>query len=548
MDRPNIIQALNDPDILGCLGMTGPSWNTAHVIMRAGYGLTLMPDEVELFRQTTGLEEYNPPKGGWGRVVIIAGRQSGKSRIGAAVAAYESIFPTAGGSNLRTVLVAQDQESLKGVLFAYVKEPFESGAPLESELSGNITATMIPLNTGVVIRAYPCSSKAVRGPRAQVVILDEWAFYRSSTGEALERKVDEATRFSLLTTNGKQWIISSPYDTESELHKLHEQYYGVPNDHTLIFQVPTEVMNPTISADTLAKLRAQDPDAAEAELDAKFRKGVSALFDMTNVQACVDTNRTERAPADDVSQYFAFVDCASGTKTDLDNYAVAIAHADRKTRKVIIDAVRYWKPPYDPKTVTKEVAAFVKTYRVNTVHGDKVALGFIGGEFRDSNITYTVTEGTEQTASSLILNLLPMVNARGVVLLDQPDVLSEFRTVKRVLRAGGLDRTDHPRGTHDDALVCISGAAYFAYKTISGSGYGGVTAITRDTMGNVYVNGQVQGERPRRAIYGDDPRGETLPEKLHQWNGRDCPCNQPVGCATPQTCWVWKSELRKGTA
>jgi len=235
MNRPTITEALNDPDILGCLGMAGPSWSTAHVIMRAGYGLVLMPEEEKLFCQITGLEEYNPPKGGWGRIVLISGRQGGKSKIASAIVEYESMYPTAEGANLRTILVAQDLESLKSVLLAYVKEPFESGGPLEYLLTGNMTATSIPLNTGVVIRAFPCSSRAVRGPRAQVAVMDEWAFYRTSTGEPLEKKVAEAVRYSLLTTNGKQWIISSPYDEGSELHKLHEQYFGVPNDHTIIF-------------------------------------------------------------------------------------------------------------------------------------------------------------------------------------------------------------------------------------------------------------------------------------------------------------------------
>src|SRR6266852_4700115 len=253
MDRPSIIEALEDEELLGCLGMGAPSWRTWHVILRAAYGLVLMPDEVETFCEITGLKEYAPPPGGWRRVVVIAGRQSGKTMAISAVVDYESLFPTAEGANLRAVLVAQDQESLKATLFAYAKQPFEG--PLADNVLGS-TTTSIRLDSGVTIRAYPCSSRAIRGPRAAVVALDEFAFYRTATGEPLEKKVAESARYSLLTTNGKAWIISSPYDEGSELYRLYELFYAKANDGTIVFQAPTSLLNPTISQATLDALRA----------------------------------------------------------------------------------------------------------------------------------------------------------------------------------------------------------------------------------------------------------------------------------------------------
>src|SRR6267378_2096221 len=124
-ERPTIIEALEDPDTLGCLEMTGESWSTWHVILKASYGLALTLVEIETFKEITGLDEYNPPPGGWRRVVIIAGRQSGKSSAVAAIADYESIYPRVEGENLRAVLVAQDMESLKGTMFAYARAPFD---------------------------------------------------------------------------------------------------------------------------------------------------------------------------------------------------------------------------------------------------------------------------------------------------------------------------------------------------------------------------------------------------------------------------------------
>jgi hypothetical protein len=63
------------------------------------------------------------------------------------------------------------------------------------------------------------------------------------------------------------------------------------------------------------------------------------------------------------------------------------------------------------------------------------------------------------------------VNAKSVVLLDRDDVLAEFRMVDRVLSMGGVERTSHPRGTHDDAVVCMAGVFAFVYRTIARPGW-----------------------------------------------------------------------------
>jgi hypothetical protein len=502
MNRPTIIEALEDTDLLGCLEMSGDSWGTWHVILKAAYGLPLDSDELPIFTEITGLSEYNPPDGGWRRVVIIAGRQSGKSSVIGAVVDYDSLFPLVEGANLRAVLVAQDQEALKSVLFSYAKRPFENG-PLEDSLDGKITSVTIPLDNGVTIRAYPCSSKAIRGPRAIGVYLDEFAFYRSSSGEPLEKKVSDAARYSLLTTGGKTWIISSPYDEGSELHRLYEQHYGKANETTIVFQAPTELLNPTISEATLDAIRSEDPDAAAAELDAQFRKGLSKLFDMANVQACVDIGRTERAPMDGV-KYVGFVDAASGTRAGLDRYTIGVGHMDKGLGRVVIDTVRVWHPPFNPQTVTAEAAAIFRAYGIVKVHGDKLALGYVGAEFAGHRILYEPTEGTDQTASAMILNLLPGVNANQISLLDQADVLAEFKTIDRVLTSGGVQKTSHPRGTHDDALVAIAGVFKFGYRKLTSQAAVGAVRVTTAERAQAYFEnkGRPTGMSPQYAPSG----------------------------------------------
>jgi hypothetical protein len=44
------------------------------------------------FCKHTGRSKYDPPPDGWKELVVIVGRQSGKTRIGSLIASYESAF------------------------------------------------------------------------------------------------------------------------------------------------------------------------------------------------------------------------------------------------------------------------------------------------------------------------------------------------------------------------------------------------------------------------------------------------------------------------
>ena len=55
---------------------------------------------------------------------------------------------------------------------------------------------------------------------------------------------------------------------------------------------------------------------------------------------------------------------------------MAIAHASGgfdPEAKCVVDAVRAWKPPFNPSGATEEAAAFLKAYGVCQVTGDRYA-------------------------------------------------------------------------------------------------------------------------------------------------------------------------------
>src|SRR5687767_759095 len=86
-----IVDTLRDPRLLGALPAfrNSATWIRWQVFLKAVYGLPLDADELAIFRHHTGRVTYAPPPGGWREVVCIVGRQSGKTRIAATIAAHE---------------------------------------------------------------------------------------------------------------------------------------------------------------------------------------------------------------------------------------------------------------------------------------------------------------------------------------------------------------------------------------------------------------------------------------------------------------------------
>ena len=72
------------------------------------------------------------------------------------------------------------------------------------------------------------------------------------------------------------------------------------------------------------------------------------------------------------TRYGAFVDPAGGSGPDA--MTLAIAHKARRDDRIIIDAVREMRPPFNPTVVVDEFAELLKSYEVTEVVGALVLL------------------------------------------------------------------------------------------------------------------------------------------------------------------------------
>jgi len=441
-----IIQTVEERQLFGGLPAFKnlKTWETWFVVLKATYGLPLNRHERRLFEKHTG-RSYNPPPGGYAELIIIVGVQSGKSTMAGVFMGYAALT---GQPGTHAIGVCQDHRGAMRVLLRYARQPFEELSLFKEEVL-RTTADTLELKNGVCLSAYPCRPQAVRGLRACIMVVDELAFFTSTDGRPIDSEMLRVARGRLATTGGKLIVISSPYGQAGALWDLHRKHYGQEHSSTLVWQASAPDMNPTLPNDYLARMQQDDPDAYRSEVLGEFRTGLSTFLDTEAVQSCVAVGVKEVAPVAGRA-YAAFCDPSGGRR---DRFTLAIAHAEGD--HAVLDAIRFWTPPFNPSGVIAEAAAFLKTYRIHQVQGDRYGGEFPVEQFRLHGVTYTASE---RDRSAIYLDLLPLINSQRALLLEHPDLLKELRGLERRRGTSGRDRVDHRPGTHDDVANAAAGA------------------------------------------------------------------------------------------
>jgi hypothetical protein len=87
--------------------------------------------------------------------------------------------------------------------------------------------------------------------------------------------------------------------------------------------------------------------------------------------------------------------------------------------------------------------------------GDRWGGEFLRAEFVKHGIAYTPSELTK---ADIFRELLSLLNAARVELLDLGRLRGQLVALERRARSGGRDLVDHPPGGHDDVANAAAGA------------------------------------------------------------------------------------------
>lgn len=456
----NIIEAIRDENLFQpFLGGDLDTWRNWIVALRIVYGFDISRSRRnrDVARQCTGRDPREFPKRGFSTSLFLTGRRSGKSRTAAIIGAYEAVLA---GHEVKlskgehgVVIICAPSKSQGRIVKDYLRSIFEAPI-LHAEVVAE-TKEGFQLASGTRIEIQAGDWRTIRGFTVLAAIVDEACFF----GYGAESKVKSDTELvralkpSLSTVQGKLICISSPYARKGWCYNQYRKNYGNDAGKVLVWNCPSRTMNPTLPQSEVDEAIEEDLQAAKSEYLGEFRDDVAEFIPRSIIEGLVIPGRKE-IPRESGRTYLAFVDVSGGRSDDA---ALAIAH--RVDRKVVIDLLRRYRPPFNPHLVVGRMAEELKKYHIRQVVGDNYAGEYTSRAFEGCGIHY---RKADKPKSVLYAELLPRLCSGEIELLDDEALVSQLAGLERRTRSGGRDIIDHPPGFHDDLANAIAGVAEVA--------------------------------------------------------------------------------------
>jgi hypothetical protein len=446
-----LAECLRDPNLFG-RHFRGASWAAWKTFLAALFAENPRGLDLATYRAMTGRTAW--PASPFTEAALIVGRRGGKSRILALIATFLACFrdyaPYLAPGEVATIAVLAADRNQARAIFRFVSGLLRA-VPLLQPLIVRSDAETIELRNRVTIEITTASFRSARGYSYAAVLADEVAFWRSDeTSANPDVEIMRALRPGLASIPGAMLLIAScPYAKRGELYAAFRRHYGKDDARVLVWKASTEAMNPALDKAIIKEAYDSDPEAARAEYGAEFRDDLADFVTRETVDAVTMWGRSELPPQVGVA-YSAFCDPSGGIS---DAMVLTIGHLGRNA-VCIQDALLEVRPPFDPERAVAQCAALCRGYDVATIIGDKYAGEWPVARFRERGIEFIQSA---KPKSDLYGDLLPLLNARRVELLDNPRLSAQLAGLERRTARSGRDSIDHAPGGHDDLANATAG-------------------------------------------------------------------------------------------
>ncbi len=437
-----VVQAMRDANLFGP-HFGGPTWDTWRAFLGALFGLKLNAKQLAAYRQYTGRSTapVEPFREAW----VIAGRRAGKSRVAALVAVYLAALkdwrPYLAPGEVATVMVLAADRRQARVVFRYCRALL-TDVPLLRPLLIGETREALTLSNGVALEIHAISQARTRGYTLAAALLDEVCFWPTGDLATSDGEIVQALRPALATLPGSLLLaISSPWAKRGIAYEMHARHHGVDESPVLTWQAESTAMNPALDAAVVTQAMAADELAARTEWGAAWRDDISGYIGREQLAAVTVPGRVSLPPVAGV-QYVGGLDAAGGSGSD--SMTLGIAHA--VDGRAILDLVVERRPPFSPQGVAAEFSAILKQYGISRALADRYGGDWPVEAFARHGVR---VEPCQRNRSECYLELLPLLTAQRVELLDDARLLGQLAALER--RAGRLkDVIDHQPSQHDD--------------------------------------------------------------------------------------------------
>jgi hypothetical protein len=183
-----------------------------------------------------------------------------------------------------------------------------------------------------------CSSNALRGRNAIIVILDEMAFFidkdnsRFSGGEVYKALTPSMASFG---KDGKVVCLSSPYAKFGRFYERYMESFNEP-DYALMFRMYTALANPTVPSEILRAAYRRDRSSFMCEYGGDFSDRVTAWVELeSELKKCVVSKPPPTKGKPDTPYYM-------GIDLGFQNDGTSIAIVHREGKKVVLDHADVW--------------------------------------------------------------------------------------------------------------------------------------------------------------------------------------------------------------
>jgi hypothetical protein len=152
----------------------------------------------------------------------------------------------------------------------------------------------------IKVRAYPCTTRAARGPSNYFVALDEFQFFRSTkdtnSADMYKAATPSTAQFAppedVETPDSKVMVISSPSTKVGKMYDLHTTALdGGAASGIFMIRLSTVEMNPRIPRAKLAQEKKENPETFKAEWGGQFLDGVGSYIPEVKFNFAVDPER-----------------------------------------------------------------------------------------------------------------------------------------------------------------------------------------------------------------------------------------------------------------
>ena len=293
---------------------------------------------------------------GFGNAVLYVGRRGGKSQIVSGIGCTmlrdlltiddpQNYYQIRGGSGIDFTLIGTDDES-SNRLYAKMRADVNDCKFFDTFLkySGTDAMTFVStadrerrnIESSIKVAAFPCTTRAARGPSSFLVAFDEFQFFRSSKDANSDDLYKSATPSTaqFAPPDDPEWpdskilVISSPGTRSGKMFELHKTALENGVDSNIFtLRCSTAEMNPRIPKAKLAQEYTDNKDTFKAEWGGEFLDGSGSYVPPVLVDFAIDKGRANktRFDADTIGRkYFWGLDL--GMKVD--GTGLAIGHLE----------------------------------------------------------------------------------------------------------------------------------------------------------------------------------------------------------------------------